>query len=214
MDLHEASQRLQITHRRYLDWRELAAALREAPAGEPLPAWLAAECRRLDAEAPVEDHAALAPYLEQQTTQIKRRLIAARVDNWQAQGRMLRYSLVVVENRVGAIRDELQRLGEPIDARMHALNQRLEAQIATLRGTIENWEAARELSQICSLDDLGGFILDPYHDADKEHLERIVARAREAELPPSQACIRLVWDGVTGEVRRAEIVPDAGAKAA
>ena len=51
---------------------------------------------------------------------------------------------------------------------------------------------------------------DPTHPADKEHLERIIGRARSAGLPAGLPCVRPSGDAVSGDITRADLVPAEG----
>ena len=122
---------------------------------------------------------------------------------------MLRYSLIMLQNRVQTLHADLDRDARANEqaAAHRSLLQRLEDQVDTLRHTIEHWQDTRLVAEPCSLAQIAAFVEDPYHEGDKEHLERILERGREAELPLDQVCIELVWDRVSGRIGSAKLIP-------
>ena len=203
MDLYEASRVLQLVHAQYLRWRETRAAVRALPSGSPLQGWLADECAALDQDASPPDQPAAQERLEFLGARIKERLRTARRDHWHQQGKLLRYGLIVVENRLEAIDAHTAEVASTtVDRQLHELRE----QADTLRSILTGWESQRlHATHVCSADEIALFIADPYQEADKEHLERILERADASQLPHDLVCIHLTWDNITGDVLTAEI---------
>ncbi len=215
MDLYEASRMLQEVQEKYLRWREARRELLEWPADEPVTGWLADECRVFDSAAPLESGTATAMRLAAMEPALKERLTGARRDAWYEQGKTLRFALVLLENRLCSVREELEGLAEADIPLTQRPMQLLETQMDSLRANLAEWESRRRRSTAtCSLAELERMIADPYHAADKEHLERVAARAREADLPQAGISIRLEWESVSGEVLSAEIVAEDAARRA
>ena len=209
MDLYEADSRLRQLQERYLHWREARSELRDCPGNEALPAWLADGCRALDPDAPLDDREALLERLEALGEALKHDLREARLDAWYQQGKMLRYSTVLLENRLDTLAVELEARGADKDERGERVRVLLRTQLEALRENLRQWERRRGARPMrCTPAELEPLIADPQHDADKEALEEVVAQAQAAAGPAGQARIRLSWDLVTGEVYSAEI--DAG----
>ena len=207
MDLYEASRMLQEVQEKYLRWREALRELLEWPTDEPVTGWLADECRVFDSETPLESGTAMALRLAAMEPALKERLTGARRDAWYEQGKTLRFALVLLENRLSSVREELEGVAEAESPRTQRPLQLLETQMDSLRANLAEWESRRRrATATCSLEEMERMIADPHHAADKEHLERVAARARNADLPQAGICIRLEWESVTGEVLSAEIV--------
>ncbi len=208
MDLYEATGAVRRATEQYRCWREVQRLLREEAADAPVSAELAEACRHLGMDAASENRTALAEWSAEWEAKIRGELVESRAEAWYQEGKTLRYSLIVVQNRFDALVAALREGGAPVDGKTREILSRLEAQLEALRSDLGQWERKRVTEvMVCSVEQIEGMIADPDHAADKEHLERIVLRAHEAQLPESLACIRLEWDGVTGEVRSAEIIP-------
>ncbi len=224
VELYELTRNVESLRRRYLEWRALRDQVRIADGHGSVPAELLQACRDFDASvgggsasdalAPPPAVETLAADWDQIGDAVKTSLQDERERHWHQQGKMLRYSLIILGNRVAGLEASILEapLGEA-EADQFLL-ARLVSQRETLRTVIDGWEQARSASDVCSLAQIQAFIDDPYHEADKEHLERIVERGRRSELPLSLSCILLVWDAVTGEIASAELVPEYGNKAA
>ena len=214
VDIPDLTQSVEALRRRYLDLRGLRTELSEFNAAEPLPtaplpSWLVASCLRFDPNAPTPDREALEAFLQQEAETLVEQLSNERESQWEQQGRMLRYSLIMLQNRVQTLQADLDREGSANDqaAAHRGLLQRLEDQVDTLRRTIEHWQDARLVTEACSLAQIAAFVEDPYHEGDKEHLGRILERGGQAKLPLDQVCIELVWDRVSGRVKSAKLIP-------
>ncbi len=208
MDLYEATRAVRRATEQYRCWREVQRLLREEAADAPVSAELVEACRHLGMDAASENRTALAEWSAEWEAKIRGELVESRAEAWYQEGKTLRYSLIVVQNRFDALVGALRESGAPVDGKTREILSRLEAQLEALRSDLGQWERTRVTEVlVCSVEQIEGMIADPGHAADKEHLERIVLRAHEAQLAESLACIRLEWDGVTGEVSSAEIVP-------
>ena len=213
MDLHQASRELQLAHARYMRWREVGQELRDLPIDEALPGLLREECAILVPDAPLEDRGALAGALEALEESIKARLGAARRETWYHQGKALRYALILVENRLANMRTRESHGGTLSKA--EAIAAELTGQMQKLRGALASWDSgpARGAAR-CSPTDLERLIEDPYHDADKEDLERILGRWLAAARTADGRCVELEWDRLSGSVVDAQIVQEEGQSAA
>ena len=139
---------------------------------------------------------------------IKIRLREARLATWHEQGKMLRYALVLLQNRLDDVQADLAH--EDHDAAMEQTFALLQMQMDSLRMNIAQWEGRRDTATVvCNLEEIRRLVADPRHDADKEHLEWIISQAQAAELPEALVCIRLQWNTVSGEVLEAAVLPDA-----
>ncbi len=214
VDVPDLTPSVETLRRRYLDLRGLRADFREFSAAEPLstaplPSWLIAGCLRFDATAPTAGRDALESFLERETEALPQRLGDERESRWDHQGRMLRYSLIMLQNRVRTLRADLDREESASEqgASHRALLQRLEDQVDSLRRTIEHWQDGRRVRQSCSLAQIAAFVEDPHHPGDKEHLDRILQRGHEARLTPDHVCIELAWDRISGRIESATLVP-------
>ena len=217
MELYQLTRNVESLRRRYLEWRTLRDQVRAADGQPSVPADLLSAAQDFDSsllEVAEQGLEMLAAELDEAGAAVKTSLQDQRERHWHQQGKMLRYSLVALGNRVERLEASILEapLGEADGDQF--LLVRLENQRETLRTVIEGWEQARSASDICSLTQIQAFIDDPYHEADKEHLERIVERGLRSELPSSLSCILLVWDAVTGEIVSAELIPEFGNKAA
>lgn len=217
MELYQLTRNVESLRRRYLAWRSLRTQVRMAGGQPTVPADIVETCQEFDSsllEVCPQGLEVLAAELDEAGTAVKLSLRDLRERHWHQQGKMLRYSLVVLGNRVEGLEASILEAALGEADRDQFLLLRLQNQRETLRTVIEGWEQARGASDICSLTQIQAFIDDPYHEADKEHLERIVERGFRSELPSSMSCILLVWDGVTGEIASAELTPEYGNRAA
>lgn len=215
MNLDDAARAVQAARELYLHWREIREEVHTSPLDVPISGWLAQECLQLDADAPLADRDALEARLAGVGAAIRRRLQATRRESWYQQGKMLRYALVLLEQRAEIIRRKLQETGQTLGPDGERILDALGLQIDTIRGNLQQWQQQRVAARLfCSVDDVQALIDDPLHQADKEHLERIAARALDAGLPATLLCIALEWDGITGEVIEARVTPIQDAKAA
>jgi hypothetical protein len=214
VDMPDLTQSVDAIRRRYLSLRGLRADLDEFSTAErlptaPLPSWLVASCLRFDTTAPTSNRPALEAFLQQQAGALVEQLSDERESHWDHQGRMLRYTLIMLQNRVQTLRADLERAEHPSDRATDpgALLQRLEDQVDSLRRTIEHWQDGRLVRQPCSLAQIAAFVEDPHHPGDKEHLDRILQRGDEARLTWDQVCIELAWDRISGRIESAALIP-------
>ena len=192
----------------------LRADLAEFSASDPVstapPAsWLVASCLRFDSTAPTLNRHALEVFLPQEVEALVEQLGDECESHWEHQGRMLRYTLIMLQNRVQTLRADLDReedaSHQTTDHR--ALLQRLEEQVESLRHTTEHWQDGRLVRQPCSLAQIAAFVTDPYNPGDKEPLNRILQRGNEARLTPDQVCIELAWDRISGRIGSGTLIP-------
>ena len=197
MDLEQANGRLTHAQQRYLRWRDVLQELREEPASSDLGGALAAECADL-----LEDEEDVATWrdalsgLESMERVLKDELRSAREDAWYEQGKVLRYAMVVVENRIAVIEEEL---GESGDEQALRLLEGLRSQVGALGSAIASHDGTPPTSSlICSPAEIRTLIDNKQHIAEKEALEAILERAMDSELSETQPCIHLSWNAVTG----------------
>ena len=208
MNLYQAARHLQEAQEQYLRWREVRQELAEWPVDEPLAGWLFEDCRTLDPSLSSTDLFTVARQVTALESPIKTQLREARVASWYEQGKMLRYALVLLQNRLDSVQADL--IDEGNDAALKQTLALLQMQMDSLRMNIAQWERREDTATVvCSLEEIRRLVADPRHDADKEHLERIIDRAQAARLPESLVCIRLQWHTVSGEVLEAAVLPDA-----
>lgn len=215
MNLDDAARAVRTARELYLHWRGIREEVHASPLDVPISGRLAQECLHLDPDAPLDDRDVLEARLAGVGAASKRRLQATRRESWYQQGKMLRYALVLLQQRSEIVRDKLKAAGEDLEPDGERILSALGAQIDAIRANLQQWQQQRAAAQLfCSVDDVQALIDDPLHQADKEHLERIAARALAAGLPSTLLCIALEWDGVTGEVIEARVTPIQDAKAA
>lgn len=203
MDLELTATALREAEAHYQACRAALHAVRHEAARERITGVLASDCLRLVPDAPLRAPISVAEALLRATREARAQLHDARLDFWEAQGKMLRYTVVVVRNRAARYRDAA---AEGWYAQAAELADSLMQQAEAVEEALTDWASRRRpVRQRCSPAALERILADPDHAADKEHLERILARAQAAHLPRDQDCIALQWDAVTGVVQRAAV---------
>ncbi len=213
VDIPDPTQSVDAIRCRYLDLRVLRADLAEFIASSPvatapLPSWLIASCLRFDSTAPTLNRQPVELFLQQESAALVEQLGDERESHWEHQGRMLRYTLIMLQDRVRTLRADLDREEDAShQATNHrALLQRLEQQVDSLRRTSGHWQDGRLVRQPCSLAQIAAFVAGPYHPGNKEHLDRILQLGDEARLTPDQVCIELAWDRISGRIESATLI--------
>ena len=213
MNLGQTSRTLQLVHERYLQWREVRAELHGLPADERPSPVVEEQCEALFSTSIPGDRAGLLAAIDGLEASLKGRLAVARRENWYQQGKMLRYALVLVENRLASL--EAGSDHATGDQGVVPIIEALKEQVRTLRTALGEWDDGPRQDRVrCSLEQIGQMIADPYHAADKEQLEAVVEQGRQLELPAERRCIVLAWDPISGALTEARLPSSQAHKAA
>ena len=193
-------------------------AVTALPLGGAIPPRIRETAAAIQPGAALRNREQAGIWLAASESQIRDDLRHARIEHWYQQGKALRYALVLCRNRLQRLADHFAAAPQREPAEGHEepagpprTLRVLRDQVHLLGLEVTAWQARRRPAErICSLHDLQRFLADPQHAADKEQLDRIIGRAREAGLPPALACVRFRWDTVSGEVERAEVIATEG----
>lgn len=213
MNLYQASRRLQLVHERYLQWREVRAELRALSPDQRLSPVVEEQCHLLLSSTGPADRAGLLAAIDGLEGPLKGHLAAARRENWYQQGKMLRYALILVENRLASLEAGADHAAG--DQRALPIIEALTEQVRTLRAALGEWDTGPVPGRVhCSLAQIGQMIADPYHAADKEQLEAVMEQGRKIGLAPDRPGILLAWDPISGALSQARLPFDEAQQAA